>query len=57
VLELQDLVEEVGTALEGELLGQDEGVVAVEEEGGDLMLLVKGSQFGCWRRDEVLWPF
>jgi len=31
-----DLIEEFGAALEGELLREDEGVVAVEEEGGDL---------------------
>lgn len=31
-----DLVDEVGAGLKGELLGEDKGVVAVEEEGGDL---------------------
>ncbi len=33
---LVDLVDEVGAGLKGELLGEDEGVVAVEEEGVDL---------------------
>jgi hypothetical protein len=33
---LADLVDEAGAGLEGELLGQDEGVVTVEEEGVDL---------------------
>jgi hypothetical protein len=31
-----DFVDELGAGFEGELLGEDEGVVAVEEEGGDL---------------------
>jgi hypothetical protein len=31
-----DLVDEVCAGLEGELLGEDEGVVAVEEDGFDL---------------------
>lgn len=31
-----DLVDEVCAGLEGELLGEDEGVVAVEEDGVDL---------------------
>ena len=31
-----DLVDEIGTCLESELLGENEGVVAVEKEGGDL---------------------
>jgi hypothetical protein len=39
--ELEDLVEEVGAAFEGELFRQDEGVVAVEEEGCNLRLLVE----------------
>lgn len=33
---LADLVDKAGAGLEGELLGEDEGVVAVEQEGGDL---------------------
>lgn len=32
-----DLVDELGAALEGELLREDERVVAVEEEGSDLL--------------------
>jgi hypothetical protein len=31
-----DFVDEVGAALEGEGFREDEGVVAVEEDGGDL---------------------
>lgn len=31
-----DLVDEVCAGFEGELLGEDEGVVAVEEDGFDL---------------------
>ena len=33
---LANLIDEVGAGLEGKLLGEDEGVVAVEKEGGDL---------------------
>lgn len=33
---LTDLVDKAGAGLEGELLGEDEGVVAVEQESGDL---------------------
>jgi hypothetical protein len=44
VLELQDLVEEVGAPFKGELFGQDERVIAVEEEGGDLRVLVSVNQ-------------
>ena len=32
----EDLVGEVGTSFEGELFGEDEGVVTVEEDFGDL---------------------
>jgi hypothetical protein len=31
-----NLVDQVGAPLEGEFFGQDEGVVAVEEDGVDL---------------------
>lgn len=31
-----DLIDEISARLEGELLGQNEGVVAVEKQGGDL---------------------
>ena len=31
-----DFIDEVGASLESELLGEDESVVAIEEEGGNL---------------------
>jgi hypothetical protein len=34
---LQNLVRELGTGFEGELLGENEGIVAVEKKGGDLV--------------------
>jgi hypothetical protein len=37
---LADLVDETSAGLEGELLGEDEGVIAIEQEGGDLQLYV-----------------
>jgi hypothetical protein len=37
---LADLVDETSAGLEGELLGEDEGVVAIEQESGDLQLYV-----------------
>ena len=36
-----DFVDEVGASLEGEFLGKNEGVVAIEEEGVDLILIVR----------------
>lgn len=36
----EDLVCEFGAGFEGELFGEDERVVAVEENGGDLAVLV-----------------
>jgi len=40
---LADLVDETSAGLEGQLLGKDEGVVAVEQEGVDLELHVSGA--------------
>lgn len=40
---LADLVDKAGAGLEGELLGEDEGVVAVEQESGDLAHHVSSS--------------
>lgn len=34
----EDLVGEFGAGFEGELFGEDERVVAVEQEGGDLVV-------------------
>jgi hypothetical protein len=39
VLGGEDLVGELGAGFEGEFLGEDEGVVAVEEERGDAVCL------------------
>lgn len=41
----EDLIGEVGTGGEGKGFGKDEGVVAVEEEGGDLLLRAGVSRF------------
>jgi hypothetical protein len=34
----EDFIGEIGTSLKGKDLGQNEGVVAVEENGGDFVL-------------------
>jgi hypothetical protein len=39
----EDLVGQLGAGFEGEGFGEDERVVAVEEEGGDLLVLVQRS--------------
>jgi hypothetical protein len=36
VVLLEDGIGEIGAGGEGELLGKDEGIVAIEEEGSDL---------------------
>jgi hypothetical protein len=41
---LADRVDELGAGLEGELLREDERVVAVKEEGGDLRTAVSGGE-------------
>jgi len=43
---LENLIGQLGAGLEGEFLGKDEGVVAVEKDGGDLSLSACGALKG-----------
>jgi hypothetical protein len=47
--DLENFVQEVGAALEGEFFREDEGVVAVEEDGVYLGGLLVRGQIGRWR--------
>jgi hypothetical protein len=43
-----DLVDESSAGLEGELLGENEGVVAIEQKGGDLVHVLDTASIWHW---------